>query len=130
MFTVDISHPITQSEQSAAIGNLRTVLGAELNYRSKKGKFVTFEELTDAIPPFLDGRWKDTVKNGYLISLQVGEDGQSFKATAITAIKGRRERTGIFTSVPMRSFFLDESGVIRWAVGEGVANENSTPIGE
>jgi hypothetical protein len=107
-----------QSNDSAAIGNLRTVVGAETAYKSAKGTYTgNWEDMTLANPPFLDGNWAAT-KNGYNFILY--SNGQSFTCTANAAEQGV---TGT------RGFFTDETGVIRASKGPN-ATVADTPIGQ
>jgi prepilin-type N-terminal cleavage/methylation domain-containing protein len=108
-----------QSNESAAIGNLRTVLGGQNAYNSSTGTYAaTFALLTGATPPFLDGAWGGS-KNGYGFVMGGGA-GQTFSCTATATTQAT---TGV------RSFFVDESGVLRAAPGAG-ATVASTPLGE
>jgi hypothetical protein len=109
-----------QSIESIAIGNLRTVLGAENAYELANGRYGTFDALLtekyqNGMRPYLDGNW--TVKNGYRFRLVVGDDGRTFKAFAMPDIKKRS------------AFYVDESGWIRFEKKGQEPNIGSTPIG-
>jgi prepilin-type N-terminal cleavage/methylation domain-containing protein len=107
-----------QSNESSAIGNLRTINGAEVAFHSANNQYaIAFDSLTTATPPFLDGNWA-AAKSGYNFTL--GGTTTNFAANADPAEEGT---TG------NRHFFVDASGVIRFATG-GAADNASTPIGE
>ena len=47
-----------QSNESAAIGNIRTICGAQVAFNSANNAYsADFASLTGATPPFLDGDW-------------------------------------------------------------------------
>ena len=107
-----------QSNESSAIGNLRTIVGSQVAYHAANYEYApSFTELTGATPPFLDGNW-DGVKSGY--NFTPGGDASNFTANAdpeslnVTGNKG---------------FFTDASGVIRFEAA-GPATAASNPIGE
>lgn len=107
-----------QSNESAAIGNLRTITGAQVAYHAANNAYsADFASLTTATPPFLDGDWAAT-KQGY--NFTPGGDADCFTANADPSTVGT---TG------NRQFFTDCSGVIRYAIG-AAADVSSTPIGE
>jgi prepilin-type N-terminal cleavage/methylation domain-containing protein len=107
-----------QSNESSAIGNLRTINGSEVAFQSANNQYaITFDQLTTATPPFLDGNWA-AAKSGYNFTL--GGTTTNFTANADPAEEGT---TG------NRHFFVNGSGVIRFATG-GAADNASTPIGE
>ena len=110
-----------QSNESAAIGNLRTVLGAENAYNSAKGIYGNFASLTTGnTPPFLDGTWPGA-KSGYSFAeITLANSSNSFSGTAVPV---GQNTTG------SRGFFVDESGVIR-AGAAGAASTAGTPIGQ
>ena len=107
-----------QSNESAAIGNLRTVVGAEVAFHAANIAYtVDFADLTTATPPYLDGDWAVT-KSGY--NFVMSGDVNNFGCNANAASYGV---TG------GRGFFADGSGVIRAADGAD-ATAASDPIGQ
>ncbi len=107
-----------QSNESSAIGNLRTIVGAEVAYHAANYQYtVDFADLTGATPAYLDGDWGVT-KSGYDFTL--GGTVQSFTANADPSTM---DVTG------SKGFFTDATGVIRYAVG-AAADATSTPIGQ
>jgi len=97
-----------QSNESAAIGNLRTVNGAETAYHSATSGCGTYAQMVAGTPPFIDATFSDGAqKQGYTYAaLTLGAENppQSYSATATPTIY---QTTGV------RSFFTDTSGVIR-----------------
>ena len=107
-----------QSNESASIGNLRTINGSEVAFHSANNQYaITFDELTTATPPFLDGNWA-AAKSGYNFAL--GGTVNNFTANADPVVVGT---TG------NRYFFVDASGVLRFST-TGTADVSSTPLGE
>ncbi len=105
------------SPESAAIGNMRTILYGENDYHFATGRYDPIEKLTGANPPRLDGKWTG-VKLEYRYTVTVGNDGQSFKALAMPENK------------KMRAFYVDDSGVIRSAMPGKEPTVESKAIGE
>lgn len=106
-----------QSNESAAIGNLRTIVGSETAYHAAHFQYTTaWDDMTTATPPFLDGDWT-TTKSGYNFSL--GGDASSFTANANAVQYGVTGGKGYFT---------DASGVIRFEEGAD-ATVASTVLG-
>lgn len=107
-----------QSNESAAIGNLRTLVGAEVAYHAAHGQYTAdFADLTGANPPFLDGDWS-VPRSGYNFIL--GGDANNFTANANAVVYGNTGGKG---------FFTDSSGVIRYEEGAD-ANASSKIIGQ
>ena len=107
-----------QSNESSAIGNLRTINGAEVAFHAANNHYaITFDELTTATPAFLDGNWAAT-KSGYDFALAGAV--QNFTANGDPNVPGT---TG------NRYFFVDGSGVIRFST-TGTADVGGTPLGE
>jgi len=107
-----------QSNESSAIGNLRTILGAQVGYHSANYQYAEdFDDLTTADPPYLEGNWGNT-RNGY--DFTMGGTAQNFTANGDPAELGVTGNKG---------FFTDASGVIRYEEG-GAAGADSNPIGE
>jgi len=106
-----------QTNESAAIGNLRTIVSAQTAYQATNYTFATdFPTLTAANPAFLDGDW-DPAHGGYLFVL--GGDANNFTLNANAKSYGVTGNHGYYT---------DASGVIRYAVMSD-ADSSGTPIG-
>jgi type IV pilus assembly protein PilA len=98
-----------QTNESAAIENLRTVSEAEIGYNATKYRFADFDALvseTDgAGTAFLDNTWAERKeRQGYLFTITSADDGDFVcyadpKAPGITGV---------------RWFRVDASGLIRW----------------
>lgn len=95
-----------QSNETAAIGNLRTVNGAQTAYHSANANYGTYAQMTGATPAFLDGTFLDGAqKQGYTFAaIVLGNANQNYSATATPITY---QTTGV------RSFFTDASGVVR-----------------
>jgi len=109
-----------QSNESSAIGNLRTIVGAQTSFHSATNAYsAAFATLTDNTngPAYLDGDWT-AAKSGYVYALAGG--GNNFTCNADPDVVGT---TGV------RQFFVDGSGVIRVATG-AAADATSAPLGE
>ena len=119
------------ANETNAIGGLRSISSAEIQYRAAMistvngvGAFGTLSDLGTPDPPFLDDvlGQDNAVKSGYqfnVVDVDPSTAGApSFAATALR-INGN---TGT------RSFFVDESGVVRFVVGDGPATDTDTPL--
>ena len=108
-----------QSNESAAISNLKAICSAQVTYHAANGVYTTsFGDLTGGTPPFLDGNWDGATKQGYKYTL--GGDADDFTCTADPATMNKTGSKG---------FFVDSTAQVRWAAG-GVADSTSTPLGE
>jgi hypothetical protein len=110
-----------QSNESAAIGNLRTILGAENAYNSATGTFGNWADMTGVTPPYLDGDWT-TMKSGYDFTLTTTDNGKGFEAVAVPHSPERGTR----------GFYVNEKGVIRFSKNglKSKPNSQSMPIGD
>jgi prepilin-type N-terminal cleavage/methylation domain-containing protein len=107
-----------QSNESATVGNIEAINTAQISYNAANGSFATtFDQLTTASPPFLDGDWTGA-KSGYNFTL--GGDADCFTVNADPTTPG---------STGNKYFYSDCSGVIRYSTA-GAADSSSTPIGE
>jgi hypothetical protein len=83
---------------------MRVILGAETAYHDAKGVYTDiFSDLTDASPPFLDGKW-DVPKSGYDIAITISDGGKHFVATAIPGKNRKHYRQG---------YYVDDYGKFR-----------------
>ncbi len=109
-----------QSNESSAIGNLRTILGAQVAFNASTNAYATdLATLGGTNPPYLDGNWAG-IKNGYNFASVLNATGTNFACTADPA---EPNVTGV------RGFFVDASGVIR-AEDPAPATAASAPLGE
>lgn len=92
--------------EAAAIGNLRTITGAEAAFYQQHGRYGGFAELTSGVPPFLDGTWASVAKprQGYYFTLHCAED--RFAAHACPKDPSEPGQ---------KWFYTDEGGVIRYS---------------
>ena len=96
------------ANESAAISALRTVSSSAISFRSVSTQYpATLGALTAVTPPYIDTVLGAGAKNGYNFALT--GTVTSFTATA---------RPTTFQSTGVRSFFVDESGVLRWTDGD------------
>lgn len=96
-----------QSNESATIGNLKTILGAEVSYQARENTYGIYADLTGATPPYLDDSWTaEVAKSGYTYAEINPADATQFFAAAAAQ-----------TNAGTRSFGVDESGIIRWIEG-------------
>jgi prepilin-type N-terminal cleavage/methylation domain-containing protein len=108
-----------QSNESAAIGNLRTIVGAQVAYHAANYAYAAdFAALGAGTPKYLEGTWDGASKSGYDYTL--GGDGNNFQANADPTTPGT---TG------GKYFFTDASGVIRYN-NDAQASDADDPIGE
>jgi len=115
-----------QSNESSAISNLKTVVGAETAYHAANAEYAhAWADLTGATPRFLDGEWDGVTKNGYNFVLGAAASGaeQNFQCTAEPAT---------YQTTGNRSFYVDASGVVRGedCGGGACADENSPVVGD
>ena len=112
-----LSNPNPASEPPA-ISNLRAIVASEVAYAATNGHYAgSFEELTSATPPYLEGNW-DHPKSGYLFTVK-GE-GDKFTVHAAPAPPGLDGTIW---------YFGDETGVIRRSE-DGSANAQSPVLYE
>jgi prepilin-type N-terminal cleavage/methylation domain-containing protein len=107
-----------EDNESAAIGNVRMICGAETAFKAANSTYaVTFDELTTATSPFLDGDWA-SAKSGYNFALGGTADDYTINADPVTP-----------GSTGNRYFYSDSYGVIRYSTS-GAADAKSRPLGE
>ena len=107
------------ANESAAIGAMQTISTAAQSYRSSNPSYpLTLTPLGAATPPYIDSVLSAGGKSGYSFAL-IGATN-SFTATGVPQTPGT---SGV------RSFFVDESGVIKACITSGcIPNSASTPI--
>jgi hypothetical protein len=107
--------------EQAIIGALREIRSAQITYQSSTGRFGTLTELRNA-NLITSGFAYGSITRGYSGHLVLNDPGfpPSFEFSAVPQEYGR---TGV------RSFFIDETGVLRGADKHGLpADENDPPI--
>lgn len=111
------------ANESSAISSVRTLISAQETYRSRKGTYAANNaalgtaKLVDSLLGPASG---DAVKSGYKLVTSTASGTEASKYT-IVATPSTAGTTGD------RSFFADESGVIR-ATESGTATVSSDPI--
>lgn len=110
-----------QANESAAIGNLRVVVGAEVAYQTANSRYTdSWESLTNPPPPnspkFLDGDWTQ-VRTGYRYVLGTKPGGYMVNANAVT-----------YGVTGDKGFYTDDSGIIRYRKGSD-ADATCPPVG-
>jgi prepilin-type N-terminal cleavage/methylation domain-containing protein len=93
------------ANEASAISALRTISSACISFRSVNAAYpATLTSLSGATPPYIDAVLGAGVKGGYSFSI-TASSANTFSATA---------RPQAYQTTGTRSFFVDESGVIRW----------------
>jgi len=124
LLSMNLRSPI-QSNESAAIGNLRTIVGAETSFYAANNRYGSLKMLTHGQPAsYL--LWEITGGNsttleGYVFKLYLSATCTNFVATAEPLEPGV---TG------NRCFIVDASGVIRSSDSINTLSLESAPIGQ
>lgn len=101
-----------QSNEAAAIGNLRTISSATEAFRSAQNPPAypaSLATMASASPPYLDSAWNTSnQRQGYIYSYAVAPDGETFSTSAdprAANVSGSN------------SYCVDQTGVIRRYTG-------------
>lgn len=106
------------SNESAAISALKTIATGAISFRSVNAAYPTnLAALAGATPPYIDTALGAGARGGYDFVLT--GTATTFTATA---------RPQVFQTTGVRSFFVDESGVIRWTNADAAATAGSTVL--
>ena len=106
------------ANESAAVGAVKTIVSASISYRAVNSGYPTnITELSDATPEYIDDVLGSGDKQGYTFELT----GSTNTFTTI-AYPQSYQTTGV------RSFFADESGVIRSTDDGGNATVGDTAL--
>jgi type IV pilus assembly protein PilA len=99
------------ANEGSAIHTLRTVSAAEATYQSLFQRYGTLQELASEqlIDPALSGG----LKNGYKFSLEITKNADNLEGYNLVGVPLTYQSTG------RRSFFINETGVIRAADAQG-----------
>ena len=121
-----------QSNESATIGNLRTVVGSQTAFAAaERGYTGTWAHLTDPPdpqPPYLDIDLSGLVQ-GYNYTLS--EEGSSLAGSSIAAVFSNFTCSAVPDQIGrtgQRGFFVDASGVIRFEPDGSTPDEDSESI--
>jgi len=101
------------ANEGSAMHSLRTLHSAEATYQATvgAGKFGTLSELEAA--NLIDVKLASGKKNGYVFSVEMTTTEQDYPGFAVVGVPETYGKTGI------RSFFIDETGVIRGGDNSG-----------
>lgn len=106
------------ANEAAAETAIRTIHTAAQSYRAVNTSFPsTLASLSSAIPPYIDSILGSGAKNGYNFSVSAATN--TFSSTA---------RPQNFGTSGVRSFFVDESGVIRYTTSDANPSSADNPI--
>ncbi len=109
------------ANEASAITTVRSVLTAETLYVTTvgSGKYATMGGLFSGM--LVDSVVGSSTKDGYVFAISLGAADASFTVDA--------RPTGYFKS-GIRSFFADETAVIRYTTADSAATASSSPLGE
>ncbi|MDD2752735.1 MAG: prepilin-type N-terminal cleavage/methylation domain-containing protein [Candidatus Omnitrophica bacterium] len=99
------------ANEAAAVSALKTVASSAISFRSVNAAYpANLAALSGATPPYIDAVLGGGAKQGYNFALTGAAN--TFTATA---------RPQTYQTTGVRSFFVDESGVIRWTDADAAA---------
>ncbi|MBN2096904.1 MAG: prepilin-type N-terminal cleavage/methylation domain-containing protein [Candidatus Omnitrophica bacterium] len=105
------------ANEAAAISALKTLVAAQTTYHTSNSTYAgALAILSNQTPPYIDAVLASTTKQGYVF----GTGGSATTFTA-TATPQTYQTTGV------RSFFVDQSGVIRGLDNAGAAATVAAP---
>jgi len=109
------------ANEASAITTVRSVLNAETLYvtTAGSGKYGSMATLVSGM--LVDTVVGSSTKDGYVFSIVLGPAATSFSIDA--------RPTGFDTS-GIRSFYADETAVIRYTTANSAATASDTPLGE
>ncbi len=109
------------ANEASAITTVRSVLNAETLYVTTvgSGKYGTMATLVSGL--LVDSVVGSSTKDGYIFSISLGPADTTF---AIDARPTGYNNSGI------RSFYSDETAVIRYTTANSAATASSAPLGE
>jgi len=109
------------ANEASAITTVRSVLNAETLYvtTAGSGKYATMGALVSGM--LVDSVVGSSTKDGYIFSIALGPADTSFVIDA---------RPLGYPNSGIRSFYSDETAVIRYTTANSAATASSTPLGE
>ena len=127
------------ANEANAIGSLRTISTAEIQYQSAAidttnsiNQYGALDSLSAATPPFLDGvlGTEGAIKAGYVFTTSVTTGRSSaaaqFQANAAPLCYGADSQSDNLGS---RNFYVDEAGVVYWVPRvDGAATSTDSPL--
>lgn len=103
-----------QSNEAAAVGNLRTLSSSAEAFRGTQNPpsyAASLQAMATSNPPYLDSAWNTSnQRQGYVYTYTVATDGETFSTTAVP-------RTANVSGI--NSYCVDHTGVIRRYAGGG-----------
>ncbi len=109
------------ANEASAITTVRSVLNAETLYVTTVGSGRYGDMATLVSGMLVDSVIGSSTKDGYVFSIALGAADTSF---SLDARPTGYDITGI------RSFFADETAVIRYTTADAAADSSSSPLGE
>ena len=110
--TTDEAPPVVLLDETVALEAIRDIREAQSAFMATRRRYAQFmEELIETRMLPAEPSWTDS---GYAIRLRPTPAADGYSAT-VTAPPG----------ADSRSFFVDDTGVIRWARGESASAESS-----
>ncbi len=109
------------ANEASAITTVRSVLNAETLYVTTvgSGKYATMGGLVSGM--LVDTVVGSSTKDGYVFAISLGAADASFSIDA--------RPTG-YSNSGIRSFYADETAVIRYTTADSAATASSSPLGE
>ena len=124
MFAIAIPNLLASARaanEGSAQSTLRTLSEAESNYQSITQRYGTWEELVSA--NMIDPSLADGLKNGYRFTLEITKNRDNSEGFKVVGVPKDYGRSGT------RSFFIDETGVLRAADARGrPSTERDPPV--
>ncbi len=118
------------ANEASAAGGIRTISTGEVAYQAAGietdsttgvGQYGDLDELGGTDVPFIDSALSTGTKSGYAFTAVAVDDSSAPTYTATAQPVG--------TNTGIKSYFVDESGVIRFSgVPGSAADENSLPL--
>ncbi len=108
------------ANEAASIGALRTLSTAQENFHSTSG-FNTYADMADLVgtaPPYIDDALAAGKTPGYIVAV-IDSTPESWAALAVPNLYG---------STGNRSFYIDQSGVIRFTADGSVPTNADPPV--
>ena len=110
------------ANESAAASQLKTITAASISFRSVNAVYpADLNTLGTATPAYID-----TVLG--CATQPCGKQGYSFALTGSTNTFTATARPQIYQTTGVRSFFVDDSGVIRWTDVNAAAGSTDSPL--
>ena len=109
------------ANEAAAQSTLRTLHAAEATYQATRGqgKFGTLNELV--AEGLIDPKVATGTKSGYIFSLELTTTDMNYPGFAVVGVPETYRKTGL------RSFYIDETGVIRAGDNHGAPSTKEDP---